>query len=78
MSELRFRDLPMVVRLTSVAAMILAWMKFEELVIEGMGIYRALPYYRYGAFCPYDVAALLLIAGFWMSAHRPSANLRHV
>ncbi len=69
MTKLRFRDLPMVVRLTSVATMMLAWIKFEELVIEGLGIYRFWPYYRYGKFCPYDVAASVGI-------DRVTANIR--
>ncbi len=74
MTKLRFRDLPMVVRLTSVATMMLAWIKFEEIVIEGLGIYRFWPYYRYGKFCPYDVAAILLIGTFWIAAHRSNGT----
>ena len=70
MTNLHFRDLPLVVRLTSAGTMMLAWIKFEELVIEGLGIYRFLPYYRYGKFCLYDVAAILLITTFWIVAHR--------
>ena len=73
MTKLRFRNLPMVVRLATAATMMLAWIRFEELVIEGLGIYLFLPYYRYGKFCPYDVAAILSIATFWIVAHRSKA-----
>jgi hypothetical protein len=76
MTKIRFRDLPLVVRVTSVVTMMLGWIKFEELVIEGLGIYRVLPYYRYGGFCPYDIAALLLVATFWVVAHSRWADLK--
>jgi hypothetical protein len=70
MTNLRFRDLPLVVRVSSVASMMAAWVLFEQIVIEGLGIYPFLPYYRYGKFCPYDIAAGLSVATFWIVAHR--------
>ncbi len=70
MRQLRFNDLPMVVRLTSALSMILAWITFEEIVIDRDHLDRFLPYYRVGQFCSYDAAALFLVVMFWIAAHR--------
>jgi hypothetical protein len=70
MKNLRFYDLPMVVRVTSATTMILAWITFEEIVIDRYHLDRFLPFYRVGNYCVYDLAAGLLVALFWVLAHR--------
>ena len=70
MTKLRFYDLPLVVRVTSVLSMIAAWILFEQYFIEGLHLDRFMPGYRVQGFCPYDASILLLIAIFWVLAHR--------
>jgi hypothetical protein len=70
MNKLRFRDMPMIVRVTSAASILAAWVLFEQIVIEPFGIYRFMPFYRYGKFCTYDAAAVLLVLIYWIVAHR--------
>ena len=74
MKPLQFYDLPMVVRVTSVLSMAAAWILLEQYVIEGLHLDRFMPFYRVQGFCPYDVAAALLIAMFWVLAHRRKDN----
>jgi hypothetical protein len=70
MSKLQFRDMPLIVRLTSAASLLAVWVLFEQIVIEPFGIYRYMPLYRYGRFCTYDAAAVLLVVIYWIVAHR--------
>src|SRR5215510_7127476 len=69
MSTLRFRELPLIVRVASAASILAAWVLFEQIVIEPFGIYRYMPLYRYGKFCTYDAIAVLLVVTYWMKAH---------
>jgi hypothetical protein len=71
MNRLHFRDMPLIVRLTSAASILAAWVLFEQIVIEPFGIYRYMPLYRYGKFCTYDAVAVLLVVIYWILAHRP-------
>jgi hypothetical protein len=74
MRRLRFCDLPMVVRVTSVLSMAAAWVLFEQYFIEGLHLNRFMPFYRVQGFCPYDAMALLMIVTFWVLAHRRNDN----
>jgi hypothetical protein len=76
MSTLRFRDLPMIVRLASAASILAAWVLFEQIVIEPFGIYRYMPLYRYGKFCTYDAIAVSLVVAYWIVAHRSATEQR--
>ena len=40
----------------------LAWVVFEETVIDRQGIWRYLPLYRYGNLCIYDISVAMLLA----------------
>ena len=64
MTNLRFYDLPMVVRVTSAMSMIQSWIMLEEFVIDRHHLDGLLPFYRVGNFCLYDLAAVLLVAIF--------------
>ena len=70
MNKLHFRDMPLIVRLTSAASILAAWVLFEQIVIEPFGIYRYMPLYRYGKLCTYDALAVLLVVIYWLVAHR--------
>ena len=62
---IRFRSLPLAVRLATMLAFFVAWILFAELIIDRHGLDAYLPYYRVGNFCPYDVAVLLILAFSW-------------
>ena len=38
-----------------------SWALFEELVVDRQGLWRYMPFYRVGAFCVWDVAALIAV-----------------
>jgi len=49
--------LPLVFGLT----LLNSWALFEELVVDRQGLWRYLPWYRVGAFCVWDAAALITV-----------------
>jgi len=49
--------LPLVLGLT----LLNSWALFEELVVDRQGLWRYMPFYRVGAFCVWDVAALMTV-----------------
>jgi len=66
---IRFRSLPLAVRLATMLAYFLAWVLFAELIIDRHGLDAYLPFYRVGNFCPYDVVVLLVLAFGWWRTH---------
>lgn len=70
MTQLRFRDLPLVVRVSSALSMLSGWVLFEEFGIDRYHLDVYLPLYRVGRFCTYDATAIALIIVFWIAAHR--------
>jgi hypothetical protein len=36
------------------------WVLFEEFVVDRQGLWRYMPYYRVGKFCPWDLGAMIL------------------
>ena len=65
-----FKSLPLVVRIATIATFFLAWLLFEELVIDRYGLNVYLPFYRVAEGCIWDVAALALCALAWWRLHR--------
>jgi hypothetical protein len=55
---------PTLVKVAIAVTLYLAFVHFEELVIDRYGLWRSLPLYRFAKFCPWDVAALVAIVGF--------------
>jgi len=51
-TDLRFRSLPLAVRLATMLAFFLAWVLFAELIIDRHGLDTYLPFYRVGNFLP--------------------------
>lgn len=70
MTQLRFRDLPLIARVATAATFFIAWVLFAEFVVDRHGLDRFLPYYRVGDLCPYDLAIIALITIVWAVAHR--------
>ena len=70
MDAIRFRSLPLVVRISALATWFLAWLLFAELAIDRLGLDSWLPYYRVGNFCPYDIAVIVALALWWIRLSR--------
>ena len=67
-----FRSLPLIVRLTTIANLFIAWVLFAELVIDRHGLDRFLPFYRVGNLCVWDVGVVALLVVMWWRLHRGS------
>src|ERR1700676_3203140 len=61
MSNVTFRELPLLVKAAVFVSFSTAWVMFEELVIDRYGLWRFLPFYKFGRFCAWDVSALVVI-----------------
>ncbi len=70
MDAIRFRSLPLAVRISTLATWFLAWVLFAELVIDRHGLDAFLPYYRVGNFCPYDIAVIVALGIAWLRLNR--------
>lgn len=64
-----FKSLPLLVRLTSLLSLFLAWVLFAEFVIDRHGLDSYLPFYRGGILCPYEATVLLVLALSWWWLH---------
>ncbi len=61
-------QLPFIAKIAVVATFFNSWVLFEETIVDRFGLWQYLPYYRFGLFCAWDVAALLLIIlGVWFA-----------
>lgn len=76
MEQLKFRQLPILVRAVVGLALFNAWVSFEEFVVDRIGLWRYMPGYKVGEGCIWDLTVgVLIIAGLvWGSigARRPS------
>ncbi len=70
MQKVPFASLPGLAQFTSLATIFIGWVLFAELVIDRHGYDRFLPFYRVANLCPYDLAALLLLAAAWAMLRR--------
>jgi hypothetical protein len=61
MGAISFRQLPLVAKIAVGVAFYNAWASFEEFVVDRVGLWRYMPYYRVGKGCAWDVAVGLLI-----------------
>ena len=66
MSKVPFARLPFVVQFATMLSLFVAWVCFEEFVIDRQGLDQYLPYYRFGNFCVYDIAVIVLLAVLWV------------
>ena len=69
MSKVPFKDLPFLVKAAIFVGFYLAWVMFEELVIDRTGLWRFMPFYKVGLFCVWDVFALVILGSglVWVS-----------
>lgn len=70
MQQVPFAALPVIARVAVVLAYFLGWVAFAEIIIDRNGWSAWLPYYRVGAFCPYDAAVGVILLGVWLGLHR--------
>jgi hypothetical protein len=70
MNKISFSPLPFLVKAAVFLTLLNAWVLFEEVVIDRQGLWRYLPFYKVGVFCPWDLAAILLTGAgvFWWSS----------
>ena len=66
MSEIAFARLPFITKLATLLSFFLGWVMFAEFVIDRQGWDEFLPFYRVGAFCPYDLAVIAILAIWWV------------
>lgn len=65
MKRIRVAQLPFIVQAAVAVVLLAGWVWFENHLIEPLGIWRFMPFYRYGRFCPWDfLAAMVIIASF--------------
>ena len=70
MDRVKFKSLPLVVRISTFATWFIAWVLFAELIIDRHGLDAWLPFYRVGNFCPYDMAVIAALAIAWIRLNR--------
>jgi len=69
MVRLSFGQLPLLVRVVTGVALFNAWVSFEEFVVDRVGLWKYMPYYKVTQGCVWDlvVAALIVIGLTWAS-----------
>lgn len=70
MSKVPFANLPVIVQFATMLSLFVAWVCFEEFVIDRQGLDTFLPYYRVGDLCVYDIAVIALLAVLWIALAR--------
>ena len=71
MSEEPKVRLPLVVKVAVALTFFNSWVLFEETVVDRQGLWRYMPFYKVGAFCTWDAAALLvIIPAVWYALRR--------
>lgn len=72
MGTVSFRQLPLIAKVAVGVAFYNAWVSFEEFVVDRVGLWRYMPYYRVGEACVWDltVGLLLIAALWWLSRQR--------
>ena len=71
MSEEPKLRLPLIVKIAVALTFFNSWVLFEETVVDRQGLWKYMPFYKVGAFCTWDVAALLIIiSAVWYGLRR--------
>jgi hypothetical protein len=70
METLRFKQLPLVIKIAVGVVFGNAWASIEEFVIDRHGLWKYMPYYKVGDACVWDlaVATIITVAIWWASA----------
>lgn len=61
MQKVQFSSLPTIVKFAVGFTYIFVWVALERVVIEPLGIYHYMPFYRVEGFCPWDALAIIVI-----------------
>ncbi len=77
MHPVTFVELPFAAKLSAFFTPFILWVMFAEFVIDRQGWHTVLPFYKFGAFCPYDLAVLIGTATLWMRAGHVAKRERH-
>ena len=69
MEQLKFGQLPMLLRVVVGLSLFNAWVSFEEFVVDRVGLWKYMPGYKVGQGCVWDLSvAALIVAGLvWAS-----------
>ncbi len=74
MERLRFKQMPMGVKVAVAIAFFTTWVSFEEFVINRTGLWHYMPLYRTAAGCAWDLAVAAIIAyGIWRAERSAGA-----
>ena len=65
-----FKSLPLIVRVMTIANILMAWVLIAEFVIDRYGFNRFLPFYRLGDVCVYDAAVVAGCVFAWWRLNR--------
>ncbi|NOT37212.1 MAG: hypothetical protein HOP11_07520 [Saprospiraceae bacterium] len=57
---MKFKDLPIVVKVAVLFTFFNTWVIFEECVIDRFGYWQYLPMYKKGIFCTWDILFILI------------------
>ena len=74
MQSLRFYQLPMVVKIAVGLVFNNAWWSIEEFVIDRVGLWKYMPYYRVAKGCVWDLTVALITVLLIWRASRPGKN----
>src|ERR1700740_2435881 len=61
MTRVSFGQLPMLVRVVTGVALFNAWVSLEEFVVDRIGLWKYMPYYKVGQGCVWDLTVAVLI-----------------
>jgi hypothetical protein len=69
MERLAFRQLPRVVQIAVGVAFFTAWVCFEEFVVDRVGLWKYMPFYRVAKGCVWDLTVATVITfTLWRAA----------
>ena len=61
MDRLTFAQLPLIARVSVGLSLINIWVSFEEFVVDRVGLWKYLPYYKVAQFCLWDLMVITLV-----------------
>ena len=70
MSKVKFAELPVLTKVSTLGTFFIGWILFAEFVIDRHGWDRFLPYYRVGNLCPYELVVAAFLVGIWFTLER--------
>ena len=71
-----FRQLPLIAKVTVGVAFFNAWVSIEEFVIDRVGLWKYMPYYRVAKGCIWDlVVGVIIVISLWRLSRRPDGQV---